>query len=136
MSDFLFFIMLWKCCYYIFIHINIDYARCNWVFVINIRQFKMIYMQNNFLNILVWPLSHCHALVKFFVICCQYGVILTFLALLFSFFRLSSWAKKSTTLFLQHDKVDKAWFETTTPQHNMQIFILLLFIINAVELYY
>jgi hypothetical protein len=37
-------------------------------------------MQNNFLNILVWPLRHCHALVKFFVICRQYGVILTFFA--------------------------------------------------------
>ena len=75
---------------------------------INIIQFKMIYMQNNFLNILVWPFRHCHALVKFVVICCQYGVILTFLALLFSFVQAIKLSKKCTTLFLQHDKVDKA----------------------------
>ena len=68
----------------------------------------MIYMQNNFLNILVWQLRHCHALVKFVVICCQYGVILTFLALLFSFVQAIKLSKKCTTLFLQHDKVDKA----------------------------
>jgi hypothetical protein len=65
-------------------------------------------MQNNSLNIFVWPLRHCQPLVNYFVICRQYGVILTFLALLFSFVQAIKLGKKCTTLFLQHDKADKA----------------------------